>query len=244
MIVNVDFKSLEWTTYLYLSQDKVGLEEWYAVVENPKLNDMHSANQKAFNLPSRLIAKILLFRAIYGGSAYAYSEDPDFASVSKSIDFWQNVLDRFYEKYSGLAKKHKQYITQATTTGKLVSPFGREYSFAPKQKWNGDYEWSVPDILNWINQGLGADVVAVARVSLFSRLRRHNLSSKLISTVHDSICLDSPAHEVEQVAQLIVDVFKALPKNIQQAYGVPWNVPMLGEVSVGPNMKELQEIVI
>ena len=111
MIINVDFKSLEWITYLYLSQDKTGIEEWINVVNNPKEYDIHRANQEAFKLPSRLIAKVFLFRAIYLGPAFAYSRDPDFMPVSKSVDFWQQVIDNFYNKYKGLYKiKHSFYI--------------------------------------------------------------------------------------------------------------------------------------
>ena len=121
-IVNVDAKSLEWCTYLFLSQDKVGIEEWNAVVADPKTNDIHTANQNAFKLPSRLIAKVFLFRAIYRGTAFAYSRDPDFVHVSKSVDFWQGVIDNFYRKYKGLASCHMRYIKEATTTGKLTSP--------------------------------------------------------------------------------------------------------------------------
>ena len=62
MIVNADAKSLEWISYLFISQDKVGIEEWLAFCDNPKLNDIHTKNQKDLNLPSRLIAKIFLFR--------------------------------------------------------------------------------------------------------------------------------------------------------------------------------------
>lgn len=56
MIVSVDAAQLEWRVALELSQDKTGITE---VIE--KL-DAHSLNQKAFSLPSRLIAKIYLFR--------------------------------------------------------------------------------------------------------------------------------------------------------------------------------------
>ena len=57
-IVNADAKSLEWISYLFISQDKVGIEEWLAFCDNPKLNDIHTKNQKDLNLVSRLIAKI------------------------------------------------------------------------------------------------------------------------------------------------------------------------------------------
>ena len=242
MLVNVDAKSLEWATYLFLSQDKTGIDEWVSVVEDPTKNDIHKANQTAFDLPSRLIAKVFLFRWIYRGSAYAYSMDPDFRGVSSKPAFWQEVIDRYYGKYKAIHKTHLQYIREATTSGKLTSPFGREYKFEPKKKYNGELEWSESDIVNWPNQGVGADVMAVARVACYQRMKRKGLQSKLISTVHDSIVADCPDNEVLTVASLFDETFRDLPKLVTQAYGVEWNVTMLGEVQVGHNMLEMEEI--
>ena len=242
MIVNVDAKSLEWCTYLFLSQDPVGIDEWNGVINDPTKYDIHKANQAAFNLPSRLIAKVFLFRWIYRGSAFAYSKDPDFAPVSTSVQFWQDVIDKYYSKYKQILATHEKYIKDATTTGKVTSPFGREYQFAPVKKWNGDIKWNESDITNYPNQGCGADVMAVARVAVYQRWKRMGFNGKLISTVHDSIVADVPDREVEPVSVLFDEVFKDLPKLVTQAYGVDWNIPMLGEVSVGPNMAELTEV--
>ena len=242
MLVNVDAKSIEWATYLFLSQDPVGIEEWHGVVNDPSKHDIHKANQVAFNLPSRLIAKVFLFRWIYRGSAFAYSKDPDFAPVSTSVQFWQDVIDKYYSKYKQILATHEKYIKDATTTGKVTSPFGREYQFAPVKKWNGDIKWNESDITNYPNQGCGADVMAVARVAVYQRWKRMGFNGKLISTVHDSIVADVPDSEVEPVSVLFDEVFKDLPKLVTQAYGVDWNIPMLGEVSIGPNMAELTEV--
>lgn len=242
MIVNVDAKSLEWCTYLFLSQDKVGIEEWHGVINDPSKNDIHKANQLAFNLPSRLIAKVFLFRWIYRGSAFAYSKDPDFIPVSKSVDFWQNVIDKYYSKYKSIEATHKRYIKEATTTGKIVSPFGRIYHYEPRKNYRGDLVWSEPDITNWPNQGCGADVMAVARVATFQRWKKAEFKGKLISTVHDSIVADVPDNEVQDVAVMFDKVFRDLPQLVEKAYGVPFNIPMLGEVSIGPNMLELEEV--
>jgi DNA polymerase I-like protein with 3'-5' exonuclease and polymerase domains len=242
MIINVDAKSLEWCTYLYLSQDPTGIEEWHGVINDPNKHDIHKANQSAFNLPSRLIAKVFLFRWIYRGSAFAYSRDPDFMPVSKSKEFWQDVIDKYYDKYKMIHRTHMKYIREATTTGKLISPFGREYFFEPRANKRGEMVWSEPDITNWPNQGCGADVMAVARVACYQRMKRAGLSGRLISTVHDSIVADSPESEVSATVELFDKVFKDLPKLVTQAYGVEWNIPMLGEVSVGPNMLDLEEI--
>ena len=55
-IVNTDFKSLEVVTAAWLSQDKVMMQEICDGI------DMHTANQVAFGLPNRLVAKVLKFR--------------------------------------------------------------------------------------------------------------------------------------------------------------------------------------
>lgn len=242
MIINVDAKSLEWCTYLFLSQDKVGIEEWIGVINDPTKNDIHRSNQEAFALPSRLIAKIFLFRWIYRGSAFAYSRDPDFTGVSRKPDFWQDVIDRYYTKYHGIYDIHMRYIKEATTTGSVVSPFGREYTFHPKVNYKGEIIMPESDIVNWPNQGVGADVMAVARVAVRSRLKRYNVPNRMVNTVHDSLVADAPEKEKDFWIDTFCQVFKDLPKLIEQAYGVPWNVPMLGEASVGSNMKDLVEV--
>lgn len=220
----------------------MGIDEWNGVINDPTKYDIHKANQAAFNLPSRLIAKVFLFRWIYRGSAFAYSKDPDFAPVSTSVQFWQDVIDKYYSKYKQILATHEKYIKDATTTGKVTSPFGREYQFTPVKKWNGDIKWNESDITNYPNQGCGADVMAVARVAVYQRWKRMGFNGKLISTVHDSIVADVPDNEVEPVSVLFDEVFKDLPKLVTQAYGVDWNIPMLGEVSIGPNMAELTEV--
>lgn len=241
-IVNVDAKSLEqvWCTYLFLSQDKTGIEEWHNVVNDPSKFDIHKDNQTKFNLPSRLIAKVFLFRWIYRGPAFAYCHDPDFASVSKSQSFWQDVIDQYYSKYKGLYATHMEYLQTVNKTGKLRSPLGREYEFK-KYKKGQSTEYSEYEITNYPNQGLGADVMAVARVSAAGRFEKYKLKSKLNSTIHDSITADCPDSEVETVKEIFTGVFTDLPKNIERAFNIKWDLPMLGEVSVGPNLKDLVE---
>ena len=56
MLVNADFRALEWLGVVFLSKDQVGYREIHASI------DQHTENQKAFALPSRLIAKTFVFR--------------------------------------------------------------------------------------------------------------------------------------------------------------------------------------
>lgn len=241
MIVQCDAKSLEWITYLAISNDPVGIEEWHNFLKDPKLNDIHTNNQRDLQLTSRLIAKIFLFRCIYRGPAYAYANDPEFASVSKSDRFWQKIIDNFFYKYKGLNKKHIQLIQEATTTGRNISPFGRVHEHKARQTKQG-MKWNEPDICNHINQGVGADVMAVARVSCFQKWKRANMQGKLISTVHDSIVADVPDEEVNKAAEIFDEVYRDLPLNISKCYGVNWTLPLICETTYGQNMADETEI--
>lgn len=234
------WSSFAWITYLFISQDKAGIDEWYAFLKDQKLNDIHQKNQKDFNLVSRLIAKIFLFRCIYRGPAFAYARDPAFCHASTSVKYWQNVIDNFFAKYNGLNRKHIELIREATTTGQTVSPFGRVHTHQRDKRG----EWNVSDITNHVNQGVGADVMAVARVSLASRWKKGGFKGKLISTVHDSIVFDVPDNEVQDAAVITTEVFADLPKNISKMFKMDWNLPLLCEVGYGPNQKDLTVITL
>lgn len=233
-IVQTDAKSLEVYCAAYLSQDKILKEELISGL------DTHSLNQEAFGLPSRLIAKILIFRILYGGNEYSFANDPDFSSVSTSKDYWKKVIDKFYSKYKGLAKWHNKIIQEVTLTGKLIAPTNRIYTFEKTSR--GDFP--VTQIKNFIVQGLGADIMAIARVSFHKRFMASGINGIQVNTVHDSIVVDCEDSETMKVAKLFHEVFDDLPKNFERVFKIPFDLPLRCEVSAGPNMKETEEIKI
>lgn len=109
---------------------------------------MHSDNQQRFKLPSRLIAKTFIFRLLFGGSAYAYSNDVEFKDTSTSEKFWQGVIDETYNKYRGLANWHKSLMQQVVQTGKIIIPSGREYVYTPERR-RGELVYPRTTILNY-----------------------------------------------------------------------------------------------
>ncbi len=232
MLINGDARQLEWIGALFLSQDKVGIDE---VLSG---SDIHSINQHTFSLPSRLIAKTFLFRLIYGGSDYAYANDPNFVDANLSQKQWAKVIEKTYDKYKGLAKWHTKLMQEVVNTSRLEMPTGRVYTF--KRTETGD--WPRTQILNYPVQGLGADLMAIARVSLMKRMKQAGLTSLFICTVHDSILIDSPQEEVAPVCKLMYDVFRDIPKNFQRLFEIEFNLPMQVEVQVGKTWGDMVDV--
>ena len=231
MLMQCDAAALEIRVAAYLSQDPVLMAELINGV------DLHSDNQERFGLPTRLIAKVFVFRLLYGGSAYSYANDPEFMTISKSEKHWQRVIDAYYDKYKGIKKWHTELVREAVETGKVISPTGREYIF---QKFNGNYKDT--QIKNYIVQGTGADIMALARVSFYNRLKKLNYKDcLLINTVHDSIVIDTIEDHLEVLGEMFHQVFEDLPKNFEKLFLTPFNVPMTCEVLYGQNWEDMEE---
>ena len=233
MLIQGDASALEWRCAAFLSQDKTAYQEIWDEI------DQHTDNQNRFNLPSRLIAKTFVFRLIYGGSAYSYANDPNFAECKMNEKQWQKVIDEFYSKYKGLAAWHTKIVQDVTLTGKLILPTGREYEYQPTVK-RGENVWPRTTILNYPVQGLGSDLMAIARVALYTRLKALQLPEvKLVNTVHDSIIIDTPDEHTEVIAEMLLSVFEAVPRNFQRLFGVEFNIPMEADVKVGKDWGNL-----
>lgn len=222
-----------------MSRDEVGIAE----ILNG--DDTHTLNEEAFNLPSRLIAKIYLFRTIFLGSGWSFANDPDFMHVSDSPKFWDNINEQFYKKYHGIDKYHKQCADQVIKGQPLVSPFGREWLIEMKRDKNGELKipWTI--LSNYPTQGTGADVMMVARVSFARRLRTLKLhgSVLMISTVHDSIVLDvEDERDYQTLVNLFHQVFDDLPANFRKLFGYEWIVPLTCECKMGMDMKNVTKI--
>lgn len=224
--------------------------------------DMHSNNQRELKLPGweeigtgtdlakkgRLIAKTFLFRILYGGGAYSFSVDPDFSLVGYKEKEWQEVIDKFYTKYKGLAEWHKKILMEVVETGQLVVPCtGRIYKY---EAFGGKY----PDtqIKNFIVQGLGADIVALARVSLFNRLKKLRKEDSrwdrclMVNTVHDSYIFDYDDKLIDttELVTLIEGVFKDLPANFYKMFKTEFNLSVNVEQEIGKCWGEMTPFVV
>lgn len=241
MLIKVDAKALEWRVAAYLSQDAVAIEE----IKNGV--DIHEENRKHFNLPSRLIAKTFIFRLIFGGTEYSYAKDPEFTEVSRDPEFWKEIIDGTYRKYSGLARWHEDLVRRAISDGCITTPTGRRFTFSSYRDNRGNLKWPRTTILNYPVQGTSADLMMIARISAKKRLKKYGDRVLLVNTVHDSIELDvnlgvDKDYELcYNVCTVLEEVFKDIPSNFKKLYKEEFNVPLLGEVSFGNNLLNMKE---
>lgn len=202
--------------------------------------DIHENNRVAFNLPSRHIAKIFVFKLLYGASSYGFANDPDFFSVSRSENFWQQVIDNYYKKYYGIAAWHGRLLKTAQTTKMLEIPSGRYFPINPTVN-QGRVKWPTTIIKNYPVQGFGADLVQLARIEAYNRVKNELSRTKMICTVHDSLVADSPEDEWEQCAKILYESIAKIPELCYNIYSYKFSLPITSEIQIGENKNELKE---
>jgi DNA polymerase I-like protein with 3'-5' exonuclease and polymerase domains len=122
--------------------------------------------------------------------------------------------------------------------GYVRIPTGRQFNYTPERSARGDLKWPITTIKNYSVQGYSADLMMIARISAWRRLREQGL---FIGTVHDDLELDvvNNAEVCYNISTTLEKAFEDIPANVKRIYGYDMKVPMQGEVSFGQNLKEM-----
>ena len=83
--------------------------------------------------------------------------------------------------------------------------------------------------MNMPLQGSSADIIKIAMVRVYNRLKAENLQSRLILQVHDELVIDALKEEREVVEKLLVG---------EMENAVSLNVPLTVESYCGNNLFE------
>lgn len=239
MLIDADLSSLEVRIAAFLSQDPILIHEVNSNI------DLHLENAKTFfnktDDDTRTLCKIISFRMIYGGSAYAFHMDHKMPKLG--LRKWEGIVTAFYEKYSGLKQWQDTNYQLVCRQGYLVNPTGRILTFHKQPRNDGTMMYNRSEVCNYPCQSLAtADIVPLAMVVIYRRLLKEGLHDvKMINQVHDSIIFDSPPEHINHVCSLVSNVFIELPILIERFFGFPYNVNMKGECKFGDNWNTMEK---
>ncbi len=232
VIINGDLSALEWCVAAQLSGDKVMIQEIVDGVDPHMLNSVQCFGSEDF----RQEAKVVSFRSVYGGSAYAFFMDSNMPK--RTLPEWEEIHARFYTKYAGLKDWQDELFKTVCNQGWYQAFTGRRFIFHKK---NGVY--SRPAICNYGVQGPSTgDIVPFVMLLIRKQIRDEELDADLICQVHDSLVGDVLIEHADRVAEIIWEQFNNLPQTISKYFGYNWITPMTGCVEIGDTYKDLKEI--
>ena len=173
----------------------------------------------------RSSAKAINFGIMYGKGAYSLSKDIG-VSVKEADDFLKSYLAAF-PKVSDYMDKT---IADAKANGYVSTLFGRRRALPELSSSNFNIRSSGERMArNTPIQGTAADVIKLAMVRVWRRLRAEGLQSRLILTVHDELIVEAPEAEAAQAARILQEEMEGC---------VQYAVPLSTDVHQGKNWLE------
>ena len=227
VLVDADYSQIELRILAHVTGDE-HMQQAFLSGE-----DIHrSTAARIYNLPPdqvspriRSSAKAINFGIMYGKGAYSLSKDIG-VSVKEADAFLKSYLAAF-PKVSGYMDKT---IADARACGYVSTLFGRRRALPELTSTNHNIRASGERMArNTPIQGTAADVIKLAMVRVWRRLRDEKMESRLILTVHDELIVEAPEAEAEKAAAILREEMEGC---------VQYAVPLSTDVHIGKNWLE------
>ena len=201
VLVDADYSQIELRVLAHLSNDSTMISAFN------NGDDIHTITaSQVLNMPVHMVtplmrsrAKAVNFGIVYGIGAFSLSKD--IGVTRKEAD---SYIKGYLHHYEGISKylesavgdardkgycetlfKRRRYLPELTASNKMLQGFGERVA------------------KNMPVQGTAADIIKIAMVRVYRRLKDENMKSRLIMQVHDELLVEAPENEREK-AQLIL----------------------------------------
>ena len=225
VLVDADYSQIELRLLSHIAGDKV-MQEAFRSGE-----DFHTVTAaKVFRTDSvtpelRRRAKAVNFGIVYGISAFSLSQD-----IGVSVAEAKEYMDSYFATYRGVRQYMTDVVEKAKQDGYVETLLHRRRDLPEIRNSNFNLRaFGERVALNMPIQGTAADIMKLAMVKVYERLRRENLRAKLIMQVHDELIVECPAEEKETVEQLLTE---------EMERAVSLSVPLIAEAHSGKNWLE------
>ena len=167
-------------------------------------------------------AKTANFGILYGISAFGLSERLQIPRAESKM-----LIDGYFATFPGVRDYIERSVTQAKEKGYVTTLFGRRRMLPDINSRNAVVRsFSERNAVNAPIQGTAADIIKIAMVSIFNKMKQEGLRSKMILQVHDELNFDVVPAEAERVQQITVEC-------MQNAYH--GNVPLTASHAIATN---------
>lgn len=226
-LVDADYSQIELRLLAHISGDE-SMRQAFLTGQ-----DIHrSTAAKIYNLPPEMItpalrssAKAVNFGIVYGIGAFSLSRDIN-VSVKEADQFIKNYLATF----PGVKNYMDETIAHGTEKGYVTTLFGRRRALPELASKNHNLRALGERMaMNTPIQGTAADVIKLAMVKVWRRLRAEGLAAKLILQVHDELIVEAPETEAETVARILKEEMEG---------AVSYSVPLTADVGQGKTWLE------
>jgi len=227
VLIDADYSQIELRVLAHVSDDKTMIEAF----KNDE--DIHTqVASKVFEIPIEEVtkelrskAKAVNFGIVYGISDFGLAEQ---LLVPKKTA--KQYIEQYLDKYNGIKCFMENIVNKAKDEGYVETLFKRKREI-PEMK-SPNYmvrQFGSRVAMNTPIQGTAADIMKIAMINVYQKLKEEKMKSKMIVQVHDELIIEAVQEEKEKVTQIL----KECMENV-----IELKVPLKVEASEGKNWCE------
>lgn len=225
VLVDADYSQIELRLLAHISGD----EHMRAAFLSGE--DIHTVTaSQVFNTPvdevtslQRSRAKAVNFGIVYGISPWSLAQD-----IGVTQGEAKAYMDAYLNKYDGVRDYMKSIVEKAKQDGYVTTIYSRRRDLPELKSSNfNTRSFGERVALNMPIQGTAADIIKLAMVNVYNRLKAEGLKAKLILQVHDELICECPEAEAQTVADILREEMSgaaklSVPLTVDAKIGHSW----------------------
>ena len=221
-LIDADYSQIELRVLAHLANDENMIRTFR------EGGDIHTETASSvFGIPEALMdadtrrkAKAVNFGIVYGIGAFSLSKD-----INTSVYEAKRYIEDYLNHYSGVKSFMERVTESAEKTGYAVTMFGRRRQIAELRASNKTVQALGKRIaMNTPIQGTAADIIKLAMVHVWRRLRAELPEARLILQVHDELIVEAPEAVAEKAAAILREEMEG---------AVKLSVPLTADANIG-----------
>ena len=229
VLLTADYSQIELRLLAHFSRDPLLVEAYR------RGDDIHPLTaSQVFGVPPLLVtpdhrrqAKVVNFGIVYGLSAFGLSQQLGIEPAEAKL-----FIANYFEKYKGVRAFIDKTLEEARRDLKVRTLHGRIRPIPDINSKNANQRgFAERTAVNTPLQGTAADLIKVAMIRIDAALQERNLKSRMTLQVHDELVFEIPEKEIDTMQSLVRE-------QMEKVHALA--VPLLVEMGVGPNWRDLE----
>lgn len=224
-LLSADYSQIELRLLAHMSGDENFIDAF------KRGQDIHARTAaEVFGIPLdevtpelRRHAKAVNFGIVYGISDFGLARNLHI-SRKEAGDY----ISRYFTRYPGVRAFMDKVVAEAHETGYVTTMFGRRRELPAIKSRNFNQRMLAERMaMNTPIQGTAADVIKLAMIAAYRKLREAGLKSRILLQVHDELVLEVKESELETVQAILHEAMEhvvslSVPLSIDVHWGRNW----------------------
>ena len=200
-LVDADDSQVELRVLAHMSGDENMIDAFKhgEDIHSKTASQIFDVDIKDVTSKQRIEAKAINFGIIYGKTDFGLSQDLNIPVATAKA-----YIDSYFNKYPKIKEFMDEAVESATETGYATTILNRR-RYIPEIKASNFIVRNQGKrfAMNAPIQGSAADIIKVAMVNVYNKLKENNMKSKLILQVHDELIVEAVDEELEMAEKIV-----------------------------------------